>query len=136
MATRKTVETATESKSSGVKGEFQKVFDKNKGKLIEGVVGLAATALLAAGTQAINSVKSKIEVKKIIKDLKYQLDDIAANPRTMTETKINRVRKELDAILNKASSWKHKKKIMELQDRADELLSQFKKNNKENKEGS
>ena len=125
MATRKT----------NVKGEFQKVFDKNKGKLIEGVIGLAATALLAAGTQAINGVKSKIELKKIIKDLKNQLDDIAANPRTMTETKINRVRKELDAVLNKASSWKHKKKIMELQDRADELLGQFKKN-KENKEGS
>lgn len=125
MATRKTT----------VKGEFQKVFDKNKGKLIEGVIGLAATALLAAGTQAINGVKSKIELKKIIKDLKNQLDDIAANPRTMTETKINRVRKELDAVLNKASSWKHKKKIMELQDRADELLSQFRKN-KENKEGS
>ena len=125
MATRKT----------NVKGEFQKVFDKNKGKLIEGIVGLAATALLAAGTQAINGVKNKIELKKIIKDLKNQLDDIAANPRTMTETKINRVRKELDAVLNKASSWKHKKKIMELQDRADELLSQFKKD-KENKEGS
>lgn len=125
MATRKT----------NVKGEFQKVFDKNKGKLIEGVIGLAATALLAAGTQAINGVKSKIELKKIIKDLNNQLNDIAANPRTMTETKINRVKKELDAVLNKASSWKHKKKIMELQDRADELLSQFKKN-KENKEGS
>lgn len=132
-ATKKTSST-TKTTTKKTKSAIEKVYDKNKDKIAEGIFGLVATALIAVGSEVIGGVKKKMDVNKVIKDLKNQVEDIAANPRTMTETKIQRVRKELDAILNRACNWKQKKTIMELQDKTEDLLNQLK--GEKSKEGN
>lgn len=133
-ATKKTSTSSTTKTTKKTKSAVEKIYDKNKDKITEGILSLVATALIAVGSEVIGGVKKKMDVNKVIKDLKNQVEDIAANPRTMTETKIQRVRKELDAILNRACNWKQKKTIMELQDKTEDLLNQLK--GEKSKEGN
>lgn len=133
-ATKKTSTSSSTKTTKKTKSAIEKVYDKNKDKITEGIFSLVATALIAVGSEVVGGVKKKMEVNKVIKDLKNQVEDIAANPRTMTETKIQRVRKELDAVLNRACNWKQKKTIMELQDKTEDLLNQLK--GEKSKEGN
>lgn len=103
------------------KSLLTKVLGKDKDKLLEVLIALVGSILLSTGNSVIEKIKRNIEIKKVIKLLRKQVESLEINSE-VHESRIERIKKEVESLLKSSVvSWDQKRELLELLDRIEEL---------------